>query len=103
MEEDGVKIIQNATIVSLSKSGEEKAKVVYNINKQINNEEDTFDVVLFATGRQPNTAGLALEKARVNYDRSGIIVNNNLRTSNNRVFSCGDCINGPKFTHNSDV
>lgn len=66
-------------------------------------EVDTFDTVLFATGRTPNVENMGLERARVNYDRHGIIVNNNLLTSNNRIYSVGDCIQGPKFTHNSDV
>jgi len=65
--------------------------------------EEVFDVVLFATGRIPNTENMGLEQANVLYDASGITVNNNMRTNNDRIFSCGDCINGPKFTHNSDV
>lgn len=69
----------------------------------MNEQEAVFDLVLLATGRQPNVENLGLQRARVNFNRDGIIVNNNLRTSNNRIFSCGDCIQGPKFTHNSDV
>lgn len=105
MEQDGVQILMHTQIRQFSKSGldGEPIKVRYQTGTSISEDESTFDAVLFATGRQPNVENMGLEKARVNYDRSGIIVNNNLRTSNNRIFSCGDCIQGPKFTHNSDV
>ena len=105
MEKDGVEILMHTQIIQFTPTGEngDEAKVRYKVGRSIVESEGTFDVVLLATGRQPNVENMGLEKARVNYDDNGIIVNNNLRTSNNRVFSCGDCIQGPKFTHNSDV
>lgn len=95
----------HAEIKQFSKAGEDghDIKVRFKHGMSINEEELVFDAVLFATGRQPNVENMGLDKARVNFDKNGIIVNNNLRTSNNRIFSCGDCIQGPKFTHNSDV
>jgi pyruvate/2-oxoglutarate dehydrogenase complex dihydrolipoamide dehydrogenase (E3) component len=58
---------------------------------------------LVATGRVPNVDGLGCEKAGVKFDENGIIVNQNLRTTNKNIYSCGDCVPGPKFTHNSDI
>jgi len=55
----------------------------------------TFDTLLLATGRQPNTDGMDLESAGVKYDEKGIIVNNKLQTTNSSVFAVGDCIDGP--------
>lgn len=69
-------------------------------------EESTeiFDTVMFAVGRLPNVHGLGLEEAGIKYDANlGILVDKNLRTSNELVYAVGDCIPGPKFTHNSDV
>lgn len=58
---------------------------------------------MFAAGRLPNVEGLGLEEAGIEFDHMGIKVNNELLTSNPNVYALGDCIAGPKFTHNSDV
>ena len=55
--------------------------------------------LLVAAGRAPNTEGLDLEKAGVNYDKKGITVNAGLRTSNKKIFAIGDVSGGPQFTH----
>lgn len=64
---------------------------------------EDFDLVLFATGRKPNVTGLGLEAAGVEYSLKGIKVNEYLQTTNSAVYSCGDCVPGPNFTHNSDA
>lgn len=55
--------------------------------------------LLVATGRQPNVAGLDLEKAGVEYAPQGIRVNNHLQTSAKNIYACGDCKVGYLFTH----
>ncbi len=50
--------------------------------------------LLVATGRKPTIDALDLDKANIAYDRSGIITDDNLRTSNKRVFAIGDCAAG---------
>ena len=56
--------------------------------------------LLVAAGRQPTTAGLDLEAARIKYDHRGIRVNKRLKTSNRRVYAIGDCAAGQlQFTH----
>ena len=55
--------------------------------------------LLVAAGRQPTTADLGLEAARIRYDKRGIKVNAGLKTSNRRVFAIGDVSGGPQFTH----
>lgn len=62
-----------------------------------------FDAVLIAVGRVPNIENVGLEEAGVNYDDKGILVNKNCLTSNSNVFSVGDCVEGPQFTHSSDA
>lgn len=57
------------------------------------------DELLVATGRRPNVEGLGLEAAGVKYGRSGILVNSRLRSSNPRVFACGDVCGPFQFTH----
>ena len=52
---------------------------------------DTFDMVLYATGRRPNTAGLGLEKAGVALGGSGeILVDGYSQSSVPSVFAVGD-------------
>lgn len=53
---------------------------------------------LLALGRSPNTQ-LNLEKAHVDYDKTGIKVNNDLITTNPTIFAIGDCTQNPQFTH----
>ena len=56
-----------------------------------------------ARGRIPNVENLGCEAAGIEYDQSGIGVNNFLQTSNPDVYAVGDCIPGLKLTHNSDI
>lgn len=56
--------------------------------------------LLVATGRSPNTAALALDKAGVRVGRRGeVIVDERLRTSNPRIFAAGDVTMGPQFVY----
>ena len=61
------------------------------------------DAILVAVGRAPNVEGLDLEAAGVAYDRSGVTVDDQLRTSNRRVFAAGDVCFRYKFTHTADA
>ncbi|KAJ8599955.1 hypothetical protein CTAYLR_002840 [Chrysophaeum taylorii] len=61
------------------------------------------EALLNATGRAPNTAGLGLDDAGIEYDsRSGIHVNDFYQTSNPDVFAAGDVCSPFKFTHAAD-
>lgn len=61
------------------------------------------DAILVATGRAPNVANLALEAAGVAFDtRSGVTVDDAMRTTNRRIFASGDVCSRHKFTHAAD-
>jgi pyruvate/2-oxoglutarate dehydrogenase complex dihydrolipoamide dehydrogenase (E3) component len=55
--------------------------------------------LLVATGRKPNFKLLNLDRAGVDHTEDGIKVNEQLKTSNRRIYAIGDVIGGPKFTH----
>ncbi len=56
--------------------------------------------LLMAVGRKVNIDKLDLEKGNVVYDRRGLKVGDNLRsTTNKRVFAAGDVAGGLQFTH----
>lgn len=57
-------------------------------------EEITVDQVLIATGRQPVISNLSLENTDVQYDKSGIIVNDQLKTSVDHIYAIGDVVAG---------
>lgn len=61
---------------------------------------DTFDTVMVATGRYPDTKALNLEAIGVKIDKSGkIIVNEAEMTSVSNIFAIGDCALGrPELT-----
>ncbi len=56
--------------------------------------------LLVATGRQPNTAALALEQVGVKTDARGqIVVDKQLRTNAPGIWAAGDCTQLPKFVY----
>ena len=55
--------------------------------------------LLVAAGRKPNVEGLGLEAAGVKFDRKGITVGRDLRSSNRRIYAVGDVAGGAQFTH----
>jgi len=63
----------------------------------------TVDEILVGAGRAPNVEGLGLEAAGVAYDKSGVKVNDRLRTSNRHVYAAGDVCSRYQFTHAADA
>lgn len=56
-----------------------------------NGDELTVGQVLYATGRQPNTAGLSLENTRVETDaRGAICIDDGFRTAEPSIYALGD-------------
>ncbi|MBM9615491.1 mercuric reductase [Desulfobulbus rhabdoformis] len=61
------------------------------------------EAVLVAAGRVPNIEGLDLELAGVASDLAGVSVDDQLRTTNKRIFAAGDICSNKKFTHLADA
>ena len=67
--------------------------------KGSNGREEEVDTLLWATGRNPNTADLGLEEAGVKLDRRGAIcVDGHLQTDVPSIFALGDCIGRVELT-----
>lgn len=61
---------------------------------------DTFDRVLVAIGRKPNTSGLGLENTGVTLDERGFIrVDDRQRTDDSRIYAIGDVVGGIMLAH----
>ena len=97
LDREGVVIRSSVKVVSVA---HENGKVTLTIEGSRGEEKIEGTHLLVATGRKPTVNGLGLEAAGVRYERSGILVNRRLKTSNRRVYAIGDCAAGQlQFTH----
>jgi glutathione reductase (NADPH) len=85
MQQAGVDLHLGTNIIAMERDGD-GLRV-----KATNGTERTFDQVLFATGRAPNTAGMGLEEAGVELGRRGeVVVDEYSQTSVPSVYAIGD-------------
>lgn len=97
LEREGMVIQSGVNVIGVSHAG---ATVTVTIEFVGAEQTITGSHLLVATGRKPTVDGLDLEAAGIRHDRSGIVVNRKLKTSNRRVYAIGDCVAGRlKFTH----
>jgi dihydrolipoamide dehydrogenase len=76
----------------------QQVKVVY--TQQGREENQSFDRLIVAVGRRPNTAGLGLEEAGVETTEKGFIkVDQHFCTSVDGIYAIGDVIGGPMLAH----
>ncbi len=100
MIRDGVRFVCDAKVDKVVRQGTEK---VLHITKKDRSEELVVDAILIGIGRKPNVEGLNLETVGVEYDRTGVKVNDRLQTSSPKVFAAGDICFPFKFTHTADA
>ncbi len=92
---DGVQLVLNARIERVEVQGSEKV-VVYAGGRL------SVDAILVSAGRAPNVEGLGLEAVGVETTKTGIVVDDHLRTTNPRIFAAGDVAIRARFTHTAD-
>jgi pyruvate/2-oxoglutarate dehydrogenase complex dihydrolipoamide dehydrogenase (E3) component len=101
MQEDGVIFLFETSPSKFALEGD-KISATF-VSKDGVEKKKVFDTVLIATGRRPNVESLGCETAGVEFDSSGVMVNEHLQTKNENIYAVGDCLPGHKFTHNSDI
>lgn len=92
-EDEGIRVLNHTTPKSVSHD---------NGQFILKTEDDDIrgDQLLVATGRQANTAALALDKIGVETDRRGsIIIDDHMRTNVENIYAAGDCTNQPQFVY----
>lgn len=95
LAEDGIELILSARV---EKVANQDQKVVVTAN----GSDYVFDALLYATGRQPNTADLGLENTGIVLtDHGAIQVDDYCETSVSGVYAVGDVNGGPQFTYTS--
>lgn len=100
MLKDGVRILCCGKDVKVQKTEFGKRLAVDSHGRQY---DVTVDEILVGVGRTPNVQGLGLEAVGVEHDKSGVIVNARLQTTNPRIFAAGDICSKYKFTHAADA
>ncbi len=66
-------------------------------------ETITVDEILLGAGRTPNIESLNLSQVGVDFDETGVKVNDYLQTTNPKIYAAGDVCMKWKFTHAADA
>lgn len=87
----------NTTVASME---EHEDRVTVRFDGDVDEPEQTFDRVLVAIGRSPNSEDLGLENTGVQVDEDGFVrVDEERRTDDEHIFAVGDVIGGPMLAH----
>jgi pyruvate/2-oxoglutarate dehydrogenase complex dihydrolipoamide dehydrogenase (E3) component len=100
LQQDGVSLLSSAQHLQLAPGPGGTIQITLDSMGLTHNL--TVDHLLLAAGRAPNIEGLNLETAGVRYDRTGVLVDDMLRTTNRRIFAAGDICSRYQFTHSAD-
>jgi pyruvate/2-oxoglutarate dehydrogenase complex dihydrolipoamide dehydrogenase (E3) component len=95
LQTDGVQFLDNTTVLGFKK---ENSRIIASYSRNGSEQELVVDVVVVATGRKPNIGELNLENAGVAYGKDGILVNDELKTTADTIYACGDVIGKYLFT-----
>lgn len=99
LEDDGIRFLTAADAARVASHGGE---VMVSVTAGGEMSEVVGSHLLVATGRQPNTDDLGLDKAGIETDaREYIKVDSQLRTNVPGIFAMGDCNGRGAFTHTS--
>ena len=99
-DRDKITTITNSKNMVLDAQANGSIRVSGNQGSQTYAQE--VDQLLIAVGRTPNVDGLGLENVGVEFDRQGVKVNDQLQTTNSRIYAAGDIASAFKFTHAAD-
>ncbi len=101
LRQDGVQTLCETRIERVERRGDER---VLHLDRNGDRTELTVDQILISVGRAPNVEGLGLDAVGVEHDnRTGVKVDDFLRTTNPDIYACGDICLPAKFTHTADA
>lgn len=85
---------------SITELNEEESRVRVTFDGEVENTQQTFDRVLIAIGRKPNTQDMGIENTNVKLDDRGyVVVDEQQRTTDDEIFAIGDVAGGPLLAH----
>lgn len=87
LEAEGVRVLTSTTVTQVKRIDN---------NKWIQAEDQAieFDEILLCAGQQPDFAELNLKAVGVKLQKQRLLLNQNLQTTNHRIYACGDAIGG---------
>ena len=95
---EGIDVIAPAEILSVY--GRSGTDVTLTVQTPSGEKTIAGSDILVATGRTPNTAGIGLEVAGVEFDQKGYVrVTDRLQTTAPSIWAIGECAGSPQFTH----
>jgi len=95
LQGDGVHFLDNSTVLGFKR---QNSQIIARYARNGSEQELVVDAVVVATGRKPNIEDLMLENAGVAYGKEGILVNDELMTTADNIYACGDVIGKYLFT-----
>lgn len=99
LERDGVDLRLSTAVVEVRPAGRGSGQAILGDGCTVD-----FDAILVCAGRRPSTGDLGLLAAGVELDGRGYVkVNEQLRTTNRRIWAAGDLTGHPQFTHTAGV
>lgn len=93
---EGVELRENTRIARVAGAAGNAGRIV--VETEGGGHVEGSDL-LVAAGRSPVLDGLGLDEAGIRHSPKGVETDARLRTTNRRVFACGDVAGGPQFTH----
>ena len=97
---EGIQLVLGAKVARVERRSVEK---VIHFETTAGLSSLIVDEILAGAGRAPNVEGMNLEGIGVEFDRKrGVRVDDQMRTTNARVFAAGDVCMNWKFTHAAD-
>ncbi len=93
---EGVDIRMNVKIARVEKNGNRKTIILLAGDRE---EKIECDKILLSTGRQGNTENLDLDNAGVRVEKSFIVADSKLQSSQKHILAIGDCNGRMLFTH----
>ncbi|MGH8546881.1 MAG: FAD-containing oxidoreductase, partial [Gammaproteobacteria bacterium] len=100
MDREGVRVVTRGSVQRASSTAAGKR---LSVAVDGSTQDVECDAILVSVGRQPNLEGLGLHEGGIKFTRSGVLVNDRMRTSNPRVYAAGDICSRYKFTHAADA
>ena len=100
MQKDGVKLLCCGKELKLAKA--EGGNIRLTVESHGKGYDEVVDQLLVAVGRAPNIEGLGLDAAGVAFTKKGVLVNDQLQTSQPHIYAAGDICSPFQFTHAAD-
>ena len=93
---EGMNVFTGTRLLDARRVGAEKLVVFEHAGRRV---EVRAEEILFALGRTPNTASLALAKAGVTTESARIVTNAAMQTSAPHIYAAGDCTGPHEIVH----